>query len=123
MPKLKSESVLKAEFTNGSRILALPGTERTIRGYAGVDLVIIDEAARTDEELPAAVRPMVGTVGGHLIALTTPGGKRGWFYEGWIGGGETWHRTRITPDQCPRISKEFLPEERKEHEPQRFSEE
>jgi phage terminase large subunit-like protein len=35
---------LGMELTNGSRIEALPGTERTIRGYSGVDLLILDEA-------------------------------------------------------------------------------
>jgi hypothetical protein len=58
-PELNAESVLKAEFANGSRILALPGTEKTIRGYAKADLVVIDEAARCDDELPAAVRPPI----------------------------------------------------------------
>jgi hypothetical protein len=38
-PTLIGESVLKAEFSNGSRILALPGTEKTIRGLAGVAVV------------------------------------------------------------------------------------
>jgi helicase-like protein len=80
-PVLTMESVLRAEFANGSRILALPGTERTIRGYAAADLVVIDEAARVEDELLAAVRPMLATStgGGRLIALTTPAGKRGWF--------------------------------------------
>jgi len=55
-----SDSVLKLEMANGSRILALPGTEKTIRGLAGAALVIIDEAARVDDELLAAVRPMLG---------------------------------------------------------------
>ena len=36
-PKLHAESVLKAEMENGSRILALPGTEKTVRGYAKAD--------------------------------------------------------------------------------------
>jgi hypothetical protein len=60
-PRLNAESVLKAEMENGSRILALPGTEKTIRGYAKADLVVIDEAARVENELLAAVRPMMAT--------------------------------------------------------------
>src|SRR5215211_5914642 len=45
---LSSESHrrLGVELTNGSRIEALPGTEKTIRGFSGVDLLILDEAAR-----------------------------------------------------------------------------
>jgi phage FluMu gp28-like protein len=121
-PKLTSESVLRSEFSNGSRIIALPGTERTIRGYAAADLIIIDEAARVEDELLAAVRPMLATSQGRLVALTTPAGKRGWFYETWQKG-DDWTRTRVSADQCPRISQEFLDEELRELGAQRFSEE
>jgi hypothetical protein len=116
--------VLKAEMENGSRILALPGTEKTVRGYAKADLVVIDEAARVEDELIAAVRPMMATTegGGRLIALTTPAGKRGWFFEAWTGT-QDWHRVRVTAEDCPRISKEFLAEELRELGAQRFSEE
>jgi len=123
-PRLNAESVLKAEMENGSRILALPGTEKTVRGYAKADLVVIDEAARVEDELLAAVRPMMATSkgGGRLIALTTPAGKRGWFFEAWTGA-EDWTRVRVSADDCPRISKEFLAEELRSLGAQRFSEE
>jgi hypothetical protein len=55
--------------------------------------------------------------------LTTPNGKRGFFYEAWHSGDPTWHRVRVSADQCPRISKEFLEEELRELGPTRFSEE
>jgi hypothetical protein len=123
-PALNGESVLKAEFSNGSRVIALPGTEKTIRGYAAADLVVIDEAARVEDDLLAAVRPMLATAtgGGRLIALTTPAGKRGWFFESWTGG-DDWHRTSVTAQDCPRITEAFLAEEMKELGAQRFSEE
>jgi hypothetical protein len=122
-PELANESVLKIELANGSRILALPGTEKTIRGLAGAALVIIDEAARVDDELLAAVRPMLATnAAGRLIALTTPAGRRGFFYEAWHGD-NSWHRVRVTAEDCPRISPEFLAEELRELGPTRYSEE
>lgn len=122
-PELTSETALRAELANGSRVLALPGTEKTIRGYAGADLVVLDEAARVEDELLAAVRPMMATKSkGRLIALTTPAGKRGWFYEAWVKG-ENWHRVKVAASDCPRISKEFLTEELRELGPTRFSEE
>lgn len=122
-PALDSESVLKVELANGSRILALPGTERTIRGLAGAALVVVDEAARVEDELLAAVRPMLATSAGSLIALSTPAGKRGFFYDAWHGDPDAWHRVRVSADQCPRISKEFLAEELRELGAARFSEE
>lgn len=122
-PELISESVLKLEFAHGSRILALPGTEKTIRGLAGAALVVIDEAARVEDSLLAAVRPMLATnVNGRLIALTTPAGKRGWFFDAWHGDNE-WHRVRVSAEECPRISKNFLAEELRELGASRFSEE
>jgi hypothetical protein len=123
-PALAAESVLKVELANGSRILALPGSESTVRGFAGASLVVIDEASRVPDELLAAVRPMLATkADGSLIALTTPAGKRGWFYEAWSGGEAVWHRVRVSARDCPRISQEFLDEELRELGAVRFSEE
>jgi len=102
---------LGMELTNGSRIEALPGTEKTIRGFSGVDLLILDEAARVDDGLYFAVRPMLAVSGGALIMLSTPAGRRGAFYEGWSEG-EGWERFEVPAEECPRISPEFLEEER-----------
>ncbi|WP_439925580.1 phage terminase large subunit [Nitrobacter sp. JJSN] len=122
-PELVGDSVLKIEMTNGSRILALPGTSATIRGIAGVSLVVVDEASRVEDDLMAAVRPMLATRSdGSLIALTTPAGKRGWFFDAWHGDNE-WHRVRVSASDCPRISKEFLADELKNLGPARYSEE
>ena len=122
VPELTQESVLRAEMANGSRIVALPGDERTIRGYASVDLVVVDEAARCEDALVTAVRPMLAVSQGRLIALTTPAGKRGWFYEAWTGD-DSWHRVKVAATECPRISQAFLDEELRELGAQRFSEE
>lgn len=56
---------------------------------------------------------MIAVSGGSLIALSTPWGKRGWFYEEWESADNTWERVKITADQCPRISAEFLEQERR----------
>jgi Terminase large subunit, T4likevirus-type, N-terminal len=119
---LAGESVLKLEFDNGGRILALPGTERTVRGIAAASLIIVDEASRVEDELLAAVRPMLATTNGRMIALSTPAGRRGWFFESWHSDHD-WLRIRVSASDCPRISKEFLDEELKILGPMRFSEE
>lgn len=41
-----AENRLSLELANGSRIVTLPGSEGTVRGYSGVKLIVIDEAAR-----------------------------------------------------------------------------
>ena len=99
------------ELANGSRIEALPGTEKTIRGFSGVDLLLVDEASRVADELYYAVRPMLAVSGGRLMMLSTPYGRRGVFFEEWTGDG-AWERYEVPASQCPRISGEFLEEER-----------
>jgi hypothetical protein len=84
--------------------------------------VVLDEAARVEDELLSAVRPTVATSNGRLIALSTPKGKRGFFYEAWHGD-ESWHRVRVPASKYPRITKQFLDEELRELGPQRFAEE
>jgi hypothetical protein len=100
-----------AELANGSRIEALPGTEKTIRGFSGVDLLLVDEASRVADELYYAVRPMLAVSGGRLMMLTTPYGRRGVFFEEWTDG-QGWERYEVPASQCPRISEGFLEEER-----------
>jgi hypothetical protein len=123
---LRAESVLKVELANGSRVLALPGGEqgKTIRGLAGARLIIVDEAARVEDELLAAVRPMLATRSdGAFVMLSTPAGKRGFFYDVWHDGDPKWTRVRVPASECPRISKEWLAEELKALGAARFSEE
>jgi hypothetical protein len=107
----QGERKLSLELENGSRIITLPGSEKTIRGFSGVGLLLVDEAARVDDELYFAVRPMLAVSGGSLMMLTTPYGKRGAFFEEWTGG-HGWDRYEVPASECPRISEEFLAEER-----------
>ena len=101
------ETQLTMELANGSRIVSLPGEEETIRGYSGVRLLVVDEAARVPDALYYSIRPMLAVSRGRLVALSTPFGKRGWFFETWEGR-EPWERVKITADQCPRIGAGFL---------------
>ena len=107
----KQESTLKLELANGSRLVALPAGEETIRGFSGVDLLIIDEAARVDDELYYSVRPMLSVSGGKLVALSTPWGRKSWFYHEWSHS-DHWEKVRITAVDCPRLSQEILEQER-----------
>jgi hypothetical protein len=105
------ETALTMELANGSRVVALPGEEETIRCYSGVRLLVIDEAARVPDALYFSVRPMLAVSRGLLVALSTPFGRRGWFYEEWRGS-NPWERVRVTAAECPRITPQFLAEER-----------
>ena len=109
----ESETALTLTLDNGSRIVSLPGSkDGNIRGYSGVNLLVIDEAAWVAESLYMSVRPMLAVSGGRMLALSTPHGTRGWFYEAWRGV-EPWERYEVPATLCPRISEEFLAEERR----------
>ena len=107
-----AESALRLELENGSRVISLPGKEGTVRGYSGVDLLVIDEAARVPADLYLAVRPMLAVSGGRLAALSTPWGTRGWWHDAWVSA-EPWERWRVPATECPRVPAAFLEEERR----------
>jgi hypothetical protein len=103
-------TTLQLELANGSRVVSLPGREGTLRSFSGVNLLVLDEAARIPDVLYRSVRPMLAVSRGRLIALSTPFGQRGWFFEEWQGTGP-WKKVRITWRDCPRITPDFIAEE------------
>lgn len=106
-------NVPSAVLPNGSRIVGLPGSEDKIRGFSSVSLLLIDEAARVSDKQYKTLRPMLAAVNGDLWLMSTPNGKRGFFYEEWEHGDAEWYRVSATATECPRISSEFLEEERR----------
>jgi len=122
------EKALTHEFPNGSRITSLPGNPDTIVGFSAVTLLVIDEASRVPDSLLSVARPFLAATEqvhgrkGRLVAASTPFGKRGWFWEAYNrvmearakGGEEQWKLIKVTAEDCPRISKEFLANERAE---------
>ncbi|HEY6327722.1 MAG TPA: terminase family protein [Blastocatellia bacterium] len=103
---------LELEFRTGGRIVSLPSSEATIRGFSGPTLIIMDEASRIPTALFEAIIPMQSVSGGALILLSTPWGKRGFFYEAWDGTKGDWTRIERPATDCPRISPERLAEAR-----------
>lgn len=105
-------TALTLTLTNGSRVVSLPSTEETIRGYSGVNLLIVDEASRVDDALYYSIRPMIAVSHGRLVCLSTPFGRRGFFFDEWQSDGP-WERVKVTAEECARISPEFLADERR----------
>ena len=79
------------DLKSGTRIQVLAGDWRTIRGYTLL-AAIIDEACffgvedtkvLSDTELVRAIKPSLATVGGKLIAISSPYARRGWSYQTW----------------------------------------
>ena len=103
---------MSLRFPNGSLIVGLPAREANIRGFSAVSMLIIDEAARVPDVAYKAVRPMLAVGNGDLWLLSTPMGKRGFFHELFVHGGERWARFEVPATACPeRITGAFLEEE------------
>ena len=113
-PELIEDNRLSFTISTCSRVVSLPGDEKTTRGFSGVDLIIEDEASRVDDDLYRAMRPMLAVSGGALILMSTPFGKRGHFFEEWKKTYNQWVRIEVPATENPRISKEFLATEQRD---------
>ncbi len=113
MEKLRGDGVNKLSILlpNGSRVVALPGVEATMRGYSAVDLLIVEEASRVKDAQYDSAGPMLAVKDGALWLISTPYGARGFFWREWELGGEEWLRLRVTAPECSRISAKFLASE------------
>jgi len=112
VPKGDGHNRSSLRLPNSSRIVGLPGKEANIRGFSAVNLLIIDEASRVDDELYKTLRPMLTVADGDLWMLSTPWGREGFFHENWEYGGSAWARFRVPATECPRIPAQRLEMER-----------
>ena len=112
-PGLLEDNRLSMVLTNGSRIVSLPSDQSTVRGFSGVTMILEDEASQVKDEFYYAILPMLIINNGTFIAMTTPYGKRGHFFNEWQNGGEDWKRIEIPATKCPRISSEDLERQRR----------
>jgi Terminase large subunit, T4likevirus-type, N-terminal len=108
---------------NGSKVIALPGDPSTTRGYTPA-LILLDEASRIDNKILASVTPMLAESDGDLICLSTPAGRRGFFYESWSDESQPWERISAKRVDYPhRVRPGFLESELKTLGPALFSQE
>ena len=122
-PHATEDTSHSLKLSNGSRIIALSGQQPdSLRGYAGVSLLIIDEASRVLEETYNVVRPTLAVSSGRVILLSTPHGRKGFFFESWMEATdqyrdnlEGWESASVTADEIPRIKPSFLKQERKKY--------
>lgn len=94
------------ELANGSIIEALPAVERTTRGYS-VDLLIVDEAAAVLDPDYHGILPALIATQGEQVLLSTPRGRRGFFWELWHSD-DDWQRVMVRSDEVGRIRPEDL---------------
>ena len=110
---LSTDTKLAVKFANGNRFVARPGSEKTARSFSAVTLLLEDEAARVSDALYNSVRPMLAVSNGRHILMSTPFGKQNHFFKIWDQERDIWQWFEIPAEQCPRITKEFLEEEKR----------
>lgn len=94
-PGIVRQSDQQVELINGSRIIVVPATEKSARGYSAPDLIVLDEAARIEEVVyRSGVRPMlVDNPNAEMIVISTPFGRDGFFWRAWQS--KRWERFEI----------------------------
>jgi hypothetical protein len=107
-------TLTELEMSNGARVVALPSTSDTIRGFPSVSLLIIDECAflkgDDDEEtrgetLISGVLPML-TTQGQVFFSSTPAGKQNYFAKLFLDAkpGDGIHRIVVKGTAIPRLA-------------------
>lgn len=106
--KLKHDLKKEVEFENGARMVALPGSEKTVRSWSDVTMLIVDEAAFADDALYYAVEPMVLQSRGQIILLSSAYHTTGFFYEFATADDDRWSRYRVPVYESPRVPAEWI---------------
>jgi hypothetical protein len=114
--KFVSENVYGLELENGSRVLALPGSDDSIRGLTVDGWIVADEAARLNPDLIAALRPMrARRPQTRLAMLSTAWSRSDPFWTAWSSDNQSWIRLKATADtDATLFASGFLAEERSE---------
>ena len=113
--KFKSDNVYGLELENGSRVLALPGSDDSIRGLTVDAWIIADEAARLPDDMISALRPMrARRPDARFAMLSTAWSRSDPFWTAWASEDQTWMRLKATADTDPTLfAAEFLEQERR----------
>jgi hypothetical protein len=117
--RLTQDSTSTLRLANGSRVLSLPGTARSVRGWTA-KLLILDEAAFISAETFTAARALVAT-GGRLVVQSTPALADGDFHELVTADDPELARFTVPSDSVPTISAAFLEAERRAMSPDAFA--
>ena len=102
--ELTTDNVFKLEIANGSRVLALPGTQDSIRGLTVDAWIVADEAAQLDPAIMAALHPMRTQCAHTRFAiLSTAWSRTDPFWTVWENDDPSWIRIRATVDVEPTL--------------------
>jgi hypothetical protein len=112
--ELRTDNVYALELKNGSRVLALPGSDDSIRGLTVDGWIVADEAARLSNDLIAALGPMRARCPQARFAmLSTAWSRTDPFWMVWEGDDPSWMRLRATADSVSFFTEEFLAQQKR----------
>jgi hypothetical protein len=113
--KLQSDNVYGLELVNGARVLALPGSDDSIRGLTVDGWIVADEAARLPEDLIAALRPMrARRPQARFAMLSTAWSRSDPFWTAWASDDPSYIRIKATADTTSQLfAPGFLEQERR----------
>jgi hypothetical protein len=122
--ELRVDNVYGIELKNGSRVLALPGSDDSIRGLTVDGWIVADEAARLPVDLISALRPMrARRPQARFVMLSTAWSRTDPFWTAWADDDPSWLRLRATAEVSGLFQPEFLEQERRALGEQAFSRE
>ena len=108
---LVADSQTTLQLDNGSRVISLPGSAKSVRGWSA-GLLVIDEAAFLEPETFLAVRATVAATGGRVIVQSTPAAPFGHFFDIWNADDPTWSKYSVSSEDVSTISADFLRSEK-----------
>src|SRR3954454_18758948 len=117
-------NVYGLELKNGSRVLALPGSDDSIRGLTVDGWIVADEASRLTNDLISALHPMrARRPYARFAMLSTAWSRTDPFWTAWANGSPSWLRLRATAEDEGLFSPEFLEQQRIDLGPAAFDRE
>ena len=119
--KLVLDSATVIGLDNGARIMSLPGSAKSVRGWTA-DLLVIDEAAFLDPDTFLAARATVAT-GGRVIVQSTPAAPYGHFYDLFTAQDPLWAKFQVSSEDVTTIDPAFLASERATLGPEEYAQE
>lgn len=127
-PTLMDEAVEynkhEVRLRNGSRVICLPGSPDTVRGFSKPRAVICEEAAFMPDALFEAILPMMAASPKcELWLLSSPNGKVGYFYEKCMERSDHIFKCKVPATDCSRISKDFIEKRRRDMSKRAFEQE
>jgi hypothetical protein len=109
---LITDNTYRIELSNGSRVLALPGNEESIRGLTVDGWIAADEAARLDPGMMAALHPMrIQRPKSRFALLSTAWSRTDPFWSVWASDDPSWLRIKATVDVEPGLIEPAILEE------------